>query len=64
MSLAKCSILNPYGAFKRGSEDTILGRKIDLKDHQISISNWIGIGRGLAQFGEQELGGSEAPRRI
>ena len=48
MSQAKCSFLKLKGEPKRGSQGTILERKIDLKNHQKSLSNSIGIGRGLA----------------
>ena len=40
MSLAKCSFLKPKGRPKRGSQGTILGRKIDVSRHQKSVSNF------------------------
>ena len=60
MSQAKCSFLKLKGEPKRGSQGTILERKIDLKNHQKSLSNSIGIGRGLATLGQQDSGGSGA----
>ena len=60
MSQAKCSFLKLKGEPKRGSQGAILERKIALKNHQKSLSNSIGIGRGLATLDKQDSGGSGA----